>query len=409
MRPAIARRGVLRGAAALAAAGAGLLPGLRTAEAQPTEPFAVFLQRMSSRAMAEGISSTTVQSAFAGLTPSERVMELEGAQPEFTRTFWQYMDNAVTDGRVAEGRARYAQNRALLDRVEAEYGVPGAYLVAFWGLETNFGSYLGDFDVIQALATLTYNDRRADLFGAELIAALHLIDNGWVRRDQLIGSWAGAIGNCQFLPTTYRRFAVDFDGDGRRDLYGSLPDVFASAANYLSSIGWESGYIWGREALLPAAFPWEQADLTVRKTLAEWQALGVRQIDGSTLPVAPIEASVVVPMGHRGPAFLVYDNFRVIMQWNRSVPYAVAVGHLADRIEGGGPLRGARPNLGDPLSRDEIEEMQRLLNARGYNAGTPDGRIGPNTRSALRGWQRSVGMPADGYPTRDQITRLRTG
>ena len=402
-----ARRAILRTVAAAGLATALGRAGI--AVAQPSEPFSAFVQRMTNRALAEGVSPGTVQAAFAGLQPNTRIIELEGAQPEFTRTFWQYMDNAISQTRVDNGRARYAQHRSLLDRVERDFGVPGNYLVAFWGLETNFGSYLGEFDVIRALATLTYYDRRAELFGAELIAALQLIDRGWVRRDQLVGSWAGAIGNTQFLPTTYRRFAVDYDGDGRRDLFGSLPDVFGSSANYLSEIGWESGYIWGREVRLPPTFDWELADLNVRRPLADWVQLGVRRIDGGPVPVAPIDASVLVPMGHQGPAFLVYQNFRIIMQWNRSVPYAVAVGHLADRIDGAGPLQGARPNLGDPLSRTEVEDLQRLLNARGFASGEPDGRIGPLTRGAFRQWQRTVGLPADGYPTREQIARLRAG
>ena len=405
-RPGVGRRRMLTLTAT--AALAGLAP-IGPIHAQPTEPFSAFLQRMTARATAEGVSPGTVQRAFAGLQPNERVVELDQSQPEFTRTFWQYMDNAISDRRVTEGEARYGQYRALLDRVERDYGVPGNYLIAFWGLETNFGGYMGEFDVIRALATLTYHGRRAELFGAELIAALHLIDQGWVRRDQLFGSWAGAIGNTQFLPTTYRRFAVDYDGDGRRDLFASLPDAFASSANYLSRIGWDTGYIWGREVTLPAGFDWTLADLSVQRPLADWRQMGVRRLDGGALPDAAIDGSVLLPMGHRGPAFLVYNNFRVIMQWNRSVPYAVAVGHLADRIEGGGPLRGARPDLGPPLSRGEVEDMQRLLNARGFDAGRPDGRIGPITRGAFRAWQRAAGLPADGYPTRDQLARLRAG
>ena len=375
--------------------------------AQTSVPFPAWLQEVAVRAQREGISEPTIRDAFNGLTPDPRVLELDDRQPEFTRTFWQYIDNAIADTRVTEGRQRLTQHRALLDRVAGQYGVPGRYLVAFWGLETNYGGFLGDFDAIRSLATLAYNGRRAELFGAELINALYLVDAGWVRRDQLRGSWAGALGNTQFLPSTYRRFAVDYDGDGRRDLFASLPDAFGSSANYLASLGWDEDYIWGREVVLPPTFPWDQAELSVQRPLADWQALGVRPIEGGALPIAPIQASVLIPQGHQGPAFLVYNNFRVIMQWNRSVPYAIAVGHLADRIAGAPPLRGPRPNHGAPLSLDEVAELQQRLATRGFDPGEPDGRIGPRTRGALRDWQRTVGLPQDGYPTRAILTRLR--
>jgi len=283
---------------------------------------------------------------------------------------------------------------------------PG-YLVAFWGLESNFGRHTGGFSVIGALATLAYDARRGAFFRAQLLDALRILDQGHIGVAEMAGSWAGAMGQLQFIPSTFVNYAVDFDGDGRRNIWTDLPDVFASAANYLSSIGWRGDEKWGREVRLPADFDWELASLKLRKPLEEWRRLGIRRADGGALPIADISGAIVAPGGHKGPAFLVYGNFNKILNWNRSLLYAIAVGHLADRIAGRGPLRAARPAKEEPLSRAQVEEMQGLLAALGFDAGEPDGVVGSQTRAALRAFQRAAKVPPDGYPTPELLASIR--
>jgi len=386
-----------------------LLAGTAPARAQGEQPFAAWLAAFRTEAAAAGISPATLDRALAGLTPNPRVIELDDRQPQFTITFWDYIDNAISDSRIAEGQRMLARYGRLLGEVEARYGVPARFLVAFWGLETGYGTFMGDFSVIRSLATLAHRGRRGDMFRAQLLDALRMVDSGYATVDQLRGSWAGAMGHTQFMPGTYMRYAVDADGDGRRNIWSSLPDVFASSANYLSEAGWQPNETWGREVRVPAGFDWSLADLSIRLPLSDWQARGVRRMDGGALPAADMEASLILPMGHRGPAFLVYDNFRVIMEWNHSVFYAVSVGHLADRLIGAGPLTGPRPAVGRPLSAAEVEEMQRLLAARGFDPGEPDGRTGPLTRAALRSFQSHAGVPADGFPTLEMLALLRGG
>jgi membrane-bound lytic murein transglycosylase B len=386
-----------------------LLAGAAPARAQAEQSFSAWLAGFRTEAAAAGISRATLDRALTGLTPNPRVAELDDRQPQFTITFWDYIDNAISDSRIAEGQRMLAQYGRLLGEVEARYGVPARFLVAFWGLETGYGSFMGDFSVIRSLATLAHRGRRGDMFRSQLLDALRMVDRGYATVEQLRGSWAGAMGHTQFMPGTYMRYAVDADGDGRRNIWSSLTDVFASSANYLSEAGWQPGETWGREVRVPAGFDWSLADLSIRLPLSEWQARGVRRMDGGTLPAADMEASLILPMGHQGPAFLVYDNFRVIMEWNHSVFYAVSVGHLADRLIGAGPLAGPRPAVGRPLSAAEVEEMQRLLAAHGFDPGEPDGRSGPLTRAALRSFQSHAGLPADGFPTLEMLARLRRG
>ena len=354
-----------------------------------------------------GISQPTIATALTGLTPIERVLELDGRQPEFTRTFWSYLNRAITEGRVAKGRALLAKHGNLLRRIQRRYNVQPRFLVAFWGLESNFGKNTGGFSVIGALATLAHNPRRGAFFRTQLLDALRILDQGHISLAKMEGSWAGAMGQLQFIPSTFVGYAVDFDGDGRRDIWTDLPDVFASAANYLSSIGWRGDERWGREVRLPANFDWELASLKLRKPLEEWRRLGIRRADGGALPVADISAAIVAPGGHKGPAFLVYGNFDKILDWNRSLLYAIAVGHLADRIGGHGRLLAAQPAKEEPLSRAQVEEMQSLLGRLGFDAGEPDGVVGSQTRDALRAFQRKAKVPPDGYPTPELLASIR--
>lgn len=377
------------------------------AQAQDAEPFPQWLDGVREEGISRGLDPTVLDRALSGLSPIERVLELDRRQPEFTRTFWGYLDSFVSQDRIDRGRQLLVKHRDLLQRVHAEHGVQPRFLVAFWGMETNFGDYTGSFPVIGAVATLAHDPRRSEFFRAELFNALQILDEGHIDVESMKGSWAGAMGQPQFMPSTFTGYATDGDGDGRKDIWGNLPDVFASAANYLAQIGWDDSETWGREVTLPATFDFELADLSVRKHISEWQALGVRRANGADLPVANIEGSIVVPAGYKGPAFLVYDNFRAIMTWNRSIYYALAVGHLSDRLKGLGPLAAVRPANDEPLSRDDILDLQRMLNAAGFDTGEPDGMVGPMTRGAVKAYQKAKGLPPDGYPTPDLLIQLR--
>jgi membrane-bound lytic murein transglycosylase B len=374
--------------------------------AQGSDDFSIWLEGLRQEAREKGISETTLHEALDNLQPIPRVIELDRRQPEFTQTFWSYLDARVTEDRIERGRMLLELHAELLESIEKQYGVQPRFLVAFWGLETNFGDYLGSFPVIGSLATLAHDPRRSDFFRSELFAALSIIDDGHIPANEMIGSWAGAMGQPQFMPTTFVRFAVDADGDGRRDIWYNLPDVFASAANFLSKSGWQEDKTWGREVMLPPAFNLELTGLEVEKSLAAWQVLGVRKITGDDLPRVNIKGSLVLPAGHAGPAFLVYNNYRTILQWNRSDLYAIAVGHLADRIAGKGPLVTTRPASEQQLSRIQVEKIQELLAAQGFDPGPVDGVVGSQTRQAIKEFQRTAKLPADGYPTPELLEAL---
>ena len=372
----------------------------------PSAPgFTECLQRIENRAVEAGVSKKTASTVLANAQYLERVIELDRSQPEFTTTFADYLNRRVTADRVSRGRALLAEHRELLDRVTVETGVPAAYLVAFWGLETNFGSYFGKMPVPSSLATLACDPRRSDYFTGELIAALKIIDEGAIAVEQMEGSWAGAMGHVQFMPSVFLRYAVDADSDQRRDLWNSVADAMMSAGNFLSHLGWKEDYRWGREVALPDGFNYALADGR-RLTLSKWRELGVTDAFGNSLPPEDIEAALVVPAGHEGPAFLAYQNFRVIMGWNRSEFYAIAVGHLADRIAGAGGLQNPPPTDTPNLARDDIEALQLALKSRGYGPANADGILGPATRAAIREFQAARGMIADGYPGVDIFKAL---
>ena len=380
--------------------------GSATARGQEAD-FVTWLEGVKRDAAAAGISPATIEAALTGLQPLDRVLELDRKQPEFTQTFWSYLDRSITPERIDRARQLLDKNRVLLDQVHARYGVQPRFLVAFWGLESNFGDHTGGYPVVAALATLAFDARRGAFFRTQLLDALKIIDEGSISAADMRGSWAGAMGQLQFIPSTFVSYAVDFDGDGRRDIWGNLPDVFGSAANFLSSVGWRGDETWGREVRLPAGFDWDLANLKTRKSLSEWQRLGVRRVDGGDLPGADIQGAIVAPAGHSGPAFLVYRNFDVILNWNRSILYAIAVGHLADRVAGYGRLGASRPTSERPLSRAEIEEIQTLLAELGFDPGAADGLAGSQTQTALKGFQRQVNVIADGYPTVEILENLR--
>lgn len=381
--------------------------------AQARDPdFAAWLAELEAEARSRGISQATLEAAFAGLErPIDKVLELDRRQPEFRLSFWRYLGNAVTEERVELGRAFLAAHRDLLQRIEAQYGVQPRFLVAFWGLETNYGGNFGDYPVIHALATLAYDPRRGDFFRSELFHALKIVDAGHIPAARMEGSWAGAMGHLQFMPSTFSAYAVDGDGDGRRNIWNSLPDVFASAANFLSSLGWNGNETWGREVQLPGGFDYSLVSIQtvpeIRKPLSEWAALGVRAADGSPLPYGDQQAALLLPGGHEGPAFLVYENYRHILGWNRSILYAIAVGHLADRLVGQPPLVAEPPREEARVSTENVKEMQSLLNRLGFDAGPPDGKVGPLTRNAIRDFQSSRGLPADAFPSASLLGVLK--
>lgn len=360
--------------------------------------FANCLNTFSAKAKAAGISTKTITNSLAKARLNTRVLELDRKQPEFTTSFADYFNRRVTDQRVTQGRDLLGKHSNLLNRIEQQYGVPAPYLLAFWGLETNYGSFHGNIPVIDSLATLACDMRRSTFFTGELINALRILDEGAIAPDKMTGSWAGAMGHVQFMPSAFLQNAVDFDGDNKRDLWNSTPDALASAAKFLQSLGWQAGERWGREVKLPTGFPFLEAGLTNTRPMSEWINLGVKRADNTSLPPTTINASLLVPSGYQGPAFLVYDNFNVIMRWNRSEFYAIAVGQLADRIAGAGKLLQPPPENVPRLHRDQVIALQEQLNRKGFNTGTPDGILGPGTRRAISEFQHQQGMVADGFP-----------
>ena len=374
------------------------------ASADPAE-FEQCKSRMQVRASAQGISDATVNEVIPKLEYQARVIELDRSQPEFTQSFADYFGKRVSQSRIEKGRELYAQYSDFLAELTRTYGLPGQYLVSFWGLETNFGSYLGGMPTLDSLATLACDPRRSEFFTEEFLLALELLERENLRADDMKGSWAGAVGHTQFMPSNYLRYAIDGDNDGRIDLWSSTRDALASAANFLSQLGWQPQQRWGREVKLPEDYDFAQA--VQQRPLQDWRSLGLRNADGGPLPVvAGMDAQLIIPSGHKGPVFLVYENFNVIMRWNRSTSYALSVGHLADRIAGAGPLKQSIPDDQVRLRRTDVIQMQELLIEKGFDAGAPDGLLGPTTRSALREFQISAGLVGDGFPDRKTLAQL---
>lgn len=375
----------------------------------PTQTFAEWQAGFRKEALAAGIRADLFDRAFVGVSPDMSVIKADRSQPEFTRPVWEYLDGALSPLRVNKGKRLIQQHAQILQSIEQRYGVDREALVAVWGMESNFGQFQGSKSVINSLATLAYEGRRPGFAHAQLIAALQILQQGDITPEKMLGSWAGAMGQTQFIPTTYNTHAVDFDGDGRRDIWGSSTDALASTAHYLQSSGWQRGQPWGFEVSLNEGFDYTLADGTIRKPVSEWMRLGVSEYGG--LPITPedkqLSASLLLPAGHRGPAFLIFDNFRAILKYNNSSSYALAVGLLSKRFSGAGLVYGQWPKEDLPLSRSERVELQTLLGKHNYDAGNPDGIIGANTRKAIRSAQQSFGWPADGYPTHQLLEALR--
>lgn len=382
-------------------------PSTQAAKEAPVEQrFAQWVANFRESARAAGIDEATLHTALDGVQLRHRAVEADRAQPEFTRTLWDYLDAAITPLRVATGQQKLLELRLDADAASARYGVPGPILMAVWGIESNFGGNYGDVPVIDALATLGFEGRREAWARGELLAALKILQHGDIDRAHMIGSWAGAMGQTQFMPSSYLAYAVDADGDGRRDIWGSMTDVLASTANYLARSGWRADEVWGVEVQLPAGFDPARADPTVQQTSVQWAAEGVRAMGDAPWP-ALADASILLPAGARGPAFIVGRNYRAILRYNNSTSYALTVCLLAQRIGGGPGVQAAWPLDLRALTRDEVLALQTALNQRGFDSGTPDGQVGPATRKALRAFQRSVGLPADGHPTAELLGRLQ--
>ena len=370
------------------------------------QTFEEWLEELRTEAISLGISEATLVALDDLEQPLARVLELDSSQPEFVQTFTRYLSLRITPAQISRGQALLQQHGALLEQVRQRYGVQPHYLVSFWAIESNFGRTTGGFSVLQALATLAYDPRRADFFRRELLTALQIIDAGHISAGSMSGSWAGAMGQLQFLPSIFSSYAIDGDNDGKIDIWNSLPDIFHSAANFLSQSGWQGDERWGREVLLPPGFDFSLAGTGTRKSLQEWSDLGIRQVSGATLPIAAMRASVVLPSGADGPAFITYSNYRTTMTYNPSTFYALTVGHLADRFTGG-PAIQRMPENERAMSVADVTELQERMNALGFDSGVPDGRVGRRTRTAIRAYQSNNNIDMDGYASYQLLQALR--
>jgi len=353
------------------------------------------------------ISQQNFQRFTAGLTPDLHIMDLLDAQPEFTKSIWDYLDILVNDDRLAAGKETLAKYKPQFDAMERAYGVDRNIVAAIWGVESNYSTQIGDRSVLQSTATLACIGRRQAYFREEFLSALEILNHGDLRPDQLHGSWAGAFGATQFMPTAFKRYAVDADGDGRRDVVDDPADLIASTANNLKKDGWQTGQTWGYEVSAPQGFNYMLADRSKVMTMAQWQHLGVVRANNQPFPHPNEKAYLLTPAGASGPGFLMLQNFRVIMKYNPAEAYALAIGHFADRLRGGQPFIQPWPRQERDLSLAERLELQQLLAQRGFYKGTPDGQFGGETRQALRSFQASIGAPADGFATSEVLEQLR--
>ena len=368
---------------------------------------AEFVRGLWPLAQARGVSRPAFESAFASYSYQPKVMELTGKQPEFRQTVQQYLNKRITDAQAAKGRAMRQEWNQTLTGAQQRWGVQPEIVLAIWGMETNFGGFMGGENTIHALATLTEGGYRASYFREELLTALRIISDGHVNADNMTGSWAGAMGHTQFMPTSFMRFAVDYNGDGRKDIWNSVPDALGSTANYLNNFKWRPGETWGYEVKLPKGFDFARARQMERAPLSQWQAMGIGRTSGRAFPRASDMGRLYMPAGANGPVFLLLPNFDVIKRYNNSDSYALAVGHLADRIIGGGEFATPWPSGDYALTVAQRTQLQGLLGKAGYDVGTPDGVVGPKTRAAVVAYQTRAGLPADGYVSGLLLDRLK--
>ena len=372
-------------------------------------PFNQWLADFEREALAQGISQGTIAAAAPYLTYDQRIVNIDRGQRVFTQTFLEFSDRMAAAYRIQRGGALIKKYAPVFARIDRQYGVPAPVIVSFWGLESDFGANMGNYHSLPSLLSLAYDCRRADRFRAQLLDALRLIQRGDLRPDEMIGSWAGELGQTQMMPSEYYKYGVDYDGDGKRNLLRSVPDVLASTANYLVGLGWKRGEPWLTEvrvpANLPSNFPWNQADLDIQLPRAKWAADGVTLADGRPLPADNLPASLLLPMGRLGPAFLVYANFQVYLQWNNSLVYSTTAAYLATRIAGAAPLHRGNPPPALPFA--DVKALQTLLARAGFDVGAIDGFLGLKTRQAVKAMQQKYGLPADSYPTAELLARMR--
>jgi lytic murein transglycosylase len=382
-------------------------PMLAAACASPAG-FDKWLQSFKQQAVAQGISPQTISAALDGVSYDPAVIAKDRGQSVFAQNFLQFSDRMVAGYRLQQGAALLKKNAGTFAKIQQQYGVPGPVLVGFWGLETDFGKVMGNMETLRALATLAFDCRRPDEFSAQLLDALRVVQRGDLSPPEMRGPWAGEVGQFQFVPSVYYKYAVDFDGSGHRDLIRSTPDALASAANYLDGLGWKPGQPWLEEVRVPADMDWSQADVTIKKPRAFWVKSGVTYPSGKAPPADNVPTALLLPMGRNGPAFLAYPNFDVYLQWNQSLVYSTTAGYYATRLAGAPALsRGNGPI--EPFSQAQAKELQQLLAKRGYDVGKIDGVIGASTRTGVREMQRKFGLPADAYPTPELLDHLQAG
>ncbi|HYB99537.1 MAG TPA: lytic murein transglycosylase [Candidatus Limnocylindrales bacterium] len=391
---------------ALAPVANAQLPATHAQSAPCGGPFDAWLAEFRDEAIAKGISSQTLSKAAPLMKVDPAVLAKDRGQQVFAQTFVEFAGRMAEGYRLPQGKERIRKNADTFERIERQFGVPAAVIVAFWALETDFGANMGDVPTIRALTTLAHDCRRPQLFREQLLAALRILQNGDLTLEQMKGPFAGELGQLQFLPTHYFDHAVDFDGDGRRNLIGSTPDALASAANYAASLGWRRGEPWLEEVRVPADLPWEESGLDIEHPRSRWSGWGVTRADGGRLPSDGLPASLLLPMGRHGPAFLAYPNFRIYLQWNQSLVYATTAAYLATRIARAPRMDTSRKV--PSLSVDQMRALQQELKRRGYDVGKIDGVLGAQTRIAVRDVQKKLGMPADAYPTTELFQRLRS-
>jgi lytic murein transglycosylase len=384
-----------------------LAGAVRAAPCRTGGPYDKWLADFEREAMAQGISQQTIATAAPYLTYDQRIVNIDHGQRVFTQTFLEFSDRMAAAYRIQRGAALIKTYAPVFERIDKQFGVPAPVIVSFWGLESDFGANMGNYRTLSSIASLAYDCRRADRFRAQLLDALRLIQRGDLHPQEMIGSWAGELGQTQMMPSEYFQYAVDYDGDGVRNLLRSAPDVLASTANYLVGLGWRRGEPWLTEVRVGPNTPWDQADLEIKLPRAKWAAYGVTLADGRPLPADDLPASLLLPMGRFGPAFLVYQNFQVYLQWNNALVYSTTAAYLATRIAGAPPLR--RGNPPPPLPFADVKAMQAVLVRTGYDVGAVDGFLGLKTRQAVKAMQTKYGLPADSYPTAELLTRMRVG
>ncbi|MBV9628649.1 MAG: lytic murein transglycosylase [Xanthobacteraceae bacterium] len=399
-------RQFLRALTAIAALFVVVSPALAQTPCRTSGSFDQWLAQFEQEALAQGVSRNAIAQARPYLTYDPRIINIDRGQRVFAQSFLEFSTKMLPGGRISAGIAQIKKNAATFAREEQQYGVPPAVIAGFWGLESDFGANMGKDQSIRSIATLAYDCRRADMFRGQLFDALRLIDRGDLTAPEMIGSWAGELGQTQMMPTEYIKYAVDYDGDGHRNLLRSAADVIGSTGNYLVSLGWKRGEPWLQEIHVPPNLPWKETGLDVKQPRSQWAQWGVTYPDGRALPNDNMPTSVLLPMGRFGPAFLAYDNFQVYLKWNNSAVYSTTAAYYATRLAGA-PAMGKGAGTVAPISMEQTRELQQLLIRHGYDVGGADGKLGTATRIAVKAVQIKLGLPADAYPTPDLIARLR--